>query len=285
MAGKLFVLLPPSEAKMPGGSRVAKKGSFDDELAGARLVALDSLLRDLDSAPTKRRELLLNARGPLMERAIEATKELAAGSARLLPAWKRYSGVVWSHLDPATIALPVRRRILIPSAIYGITTGEDPIADFRLKMNIGVGSLGTMATYWRAHLTSVLSAHTRRATVVNLLPKEHGSAIDFDALRATCTVITVAFIDESRGVIVGHDAKATKGVLARRLLDEGVESLSSFEWRGWRADVRDGLVHVVAPSLPFKAVRKREQLSDTTRDLGPHFVNDASRFDDGRLGK
>lgn len=265
MAGKLFVLLPPSEAKTPGGARVVRKGSFDDELANARLTVVHSLLRDIESATTKRRELLLNARGPLMERGIEATKELSDGRTRLLPAWKRYSGVVWSHLDPSTLALPLRRRVLIPSAIYGITTGEDRIGDFRLKMNIGVGNLGTMATYWRPLLTPVLGAHTRRATVVNLLPKEHESAIDFDALRATCTVITVNFVDESGGASVGHDAKATKGVLARRLLDEGLASLSSFDWQGWRADVREGEVQIVAPPLTFKAAREQQEKSSPTR--------------------
>jgi uncharacterized protein len=265
VAGKLFVLLPPSEAKTPGGSRVAKKGSFDDELGNARLTVVQSLLRDIETSSTKRRELLLNARGSLMERGIEATRELSEGRARLLPAWKRYSGVVWSHLDPSTLALPLRRRVLIPSAIYGITTGEDRIADFRLKMNIGVGALGTMATYWRPLLTPVLSTHTRRATVVNLLPKEHESALDFDALRATCTVVTVHFVDESRGTTVGHDAKATKGVLARRLLDEGLASLSSFEWQGWRADLRDGEIHIVAPPLTFKAAREQEGKTTPTR--------------------
>lgn len=252
---------------MPGGSRVAKKGSFDNELADARFVVLDALLRELDSAPTKRRELLLNARGLLMERGIEATKELAGGRARLLPAWKRYSGVVWSHLDPVSLELPLRRRILIPSAIYGITTGEDRIADFRLKMNIGVGNLGTMATFWRPRLTPVLGAHTRRATIVNLLPKEHESAIDLDTLRTTCNVITVAFVDESRGVTVGHDAKATKGVLARRLLHEGVKSLTSFEWQGWRSDVRDDQIQIIAPPLTFKAAREQERKPIATRDF------------------
>ncbi len=251
---------------MPGGSRVEWKGSFDDELAEARSVVLNALLRELDSAPAKRCELLLNARGPLMERGLEAAKQLADGTARLLPAWKRYSGVVWSHLDPATLPLPARRRMLIPSAIYGITTGEDRIADFRLKMNIGVGALGTMAAYWRPLLAPVLSPRTRRATVVNLLPKEHESAIDLDALRATCNLITVTFVDESRGASVGHDAKATKGVLARRLLREGVESLPSFEWQGWRADVRDDQVHIIAPPLTFKAAREQEKKCLTTRD-------------------
>lgn len=267
MAGKLFVLLPPSEAKTSGGSRVVKKGSFDDELADARLAVVHALLRDIEAAPTKRRELLLNARGPLMERGVEATRELAKGRAQLLPAWKRYNGVVWSHLDPSTLALPLRRRVLIPSAIYGITTGEDRIGDFRLKMNIGVGTLGTMATYWRPILGPVLAAHTRRATVVNLLPKEHESAVDLDTLRATCKVVTVAFVDETRGATVGHDAKATKGVLARRLLDEGLASLSTFEWQGWRADVRNGEVQIVAPPLTFKAAREREENSRATRDF------------------
>lgn len=256
MAAKLFVLLPPSEAKTPGGTRVTKTGAFDAALAHPRSVALNALLANLESGPTKRRELLLNARGSLMERGIEATKELADGRARTLPAWQRFSGVVWSHLDPSTLAPPLRRRILIPSALYGLSAGDDRIADFRLKMNIGVGTLGTMASYWRPLLTPVLARHTRRATVVNLLPKEHESSIDFDVLRATCDVVTVTFVDESRSATVGHDAKATKGVLARRLLEEGLGSLSDFEWQGWRATIHEGHAYVVAPAMTFKAARE-----------------------------
>lgn len=182
-----------------------------------------------------------------MERAFEAATLLASGRARVRPAWQRYSGVVWSHLDPASLSPGARRRILIPSGIYGLTTGEDRIADFRLKMNVGVGTLGTMASYWRARLTPVVAAHQKTATIVSLLPKEHEAALDLGTLARSRGVLRVVFSDEAGGARVGHDAKAVKGILARTLLLQGLAPLETFEWQGWRARRRDGEFHIVAP--------------------------------------
>ena len=248
MAAKPLLLVPPSEAKTPGGSRsAAAKGVFDEILADDRLEVIATLAATLKGAPLRRREILLNARGPLMDRALVATQELAAGTAPLRPAWKRFSGVVWTHLDPASLLPSSRKRLLIPSSVYGLTTGEDRIADFRLKMNVGVGSLGTMATFWRTRLTPVLASHVKTAPLVSLLPKEHEMAIDLDALSKTRTVVRVVFSDDGGSATVGHDAKAVKGVLARALLVEGLGVLSTFEWHGWTAEDRDGVSHIVAP--------------------------------------
>jgi cytoplasmic iron level regulating protein YaaA (DUF328/UPF0246 family) len=131
--------------------------------------------------------------------------------------------------------------------VYGITTGEDRIADFRLKMNVGVGSLGTMGSFWRSRLTPILAAHVKTAPLVSLLPKEHEMAIDLDELSKSRKVVRVVFSDDGGSATVGHDAKAVKGVLARALLLEGLGVLASFEWNGWIAQFRDGVTHIVAP--------------------------------------
>jgi uncharacterized protein len=247
MAAQPLLLVPPSEAKTPGGVRSAANGLFDDALAEDRRHVIATLAATLEGAPLRRREIILNAKGPLMERAMVSTQELAAGTAGLRPAWKRYSGVVWTHLDPATLLPASRKRLLIPSSVYGLTSGEDRIADFRLKMNVGVGSLGTMATFWRSRLTSILASHVRTAPLVSLLPKEHEMAIDLDELSKSRRVVRVVFSDDGGSATVGHDAKAVKGVLARALLLEGLDVLASFEWNGWIAQSRDGVTHIVAP--------------------------------------
>ncbi len=81
---------------------------------------------------------MLNARGPLMERALESTRELAE-RARSTPgrlAALQRGGLAHSIQRRSRPAQ--RRRISIPSSLYGVTTAEDRIADFRLKMNVGV---------------------------------------------------------------------------------------------------------------------------------------------------
>jgi cytoplasmic iron level regulating protein YaaA (DUF328/UPF0246 family) len=223
-------------------------GAFDEVLNDDRHRVIEALLGELNRSTTRRREILLNARGPLLERALETTRQLADERVRRLAAWQRYSGVVWSHLASATLAPALRRRLLIPSSLYGITTAEDRIADFRLKMNVGVAPLGTMATFWKPKVTAVVAAHSKRSTIVNLLPGEHEAAIDIRELAQIRRVVSVKFIDGVGGTTVGHDAKAVKGILARTLLLEGLDALATFEWQGWRSIRAEGAFHIVSPA-------------------------------------
>jgi uncharacterized protein len=242
-----LVLVPPSEAKVAGGTLRSSVGAFDVALGDDRRLVIDTLIDAINESDVRRQEIMLNARGPLLERALETTRQLGEERAVRLAAWQRYSGVVWSHLGPATLTAQQRGRALIPSSLYGVTTAEDRIADFRLKMNVGVGPLGTMATFWKPRITPVLAAHSKRATIVNLLPLEHEAAIDMGELTRRREVIRVQFIDGVGGTTVGHDAKAVKGVLARTLLIEGLDALSTFEWQGWRSiSLEDGF-QVISP--------------------------------------
>lgn len=248
MAVPLLVLVPPSEAKTPGGTLRAGAGVFDAALAEDRRRVIVTLIATLNESTLRRQEIVLNARGPLLERALDATRHLADDRVPRLAAWQRYSGVVWSHLDPATLEPAQRRRILVSSSLYGITSGEDRIADFRLKMNVGIAPLGTMSTFWKPRVTPVLAAHARRSTIVNLLPLEHEAALDLEELARTRRVVRVQFVDGEGGTTVGHDAKAVKGILARTLLVEGLDSLSTFEWQGWRSEPFEGAFRIVSPA-------------------------------------
>ena len=58
-----------------------------------------------------------------------------------------------SDAHPAT-----RVRILVPSALYGVTTAEDQIVDYRLTMHAALPGLGNLARYWRQPLTEALRA-------------------------------------------------------------------------------------------------------------------------------
>jgi cytoplasmic iron level regulating protein YaaA (DUF328/UPF0246 family) len=245
--GKLFVLVPPSEAKTSGGSRATTHGTFDDVLLVPRDQVLAALSRLLGASSPALRARTLQVRGALLERALEATRSLVEGRAQLMPAWRRYSGVVWSHLEPLSMTPAQRRRVLVPSGLYGVTTGVDLVADYRLKMDVGLSPLGNIASHWRPHVATALAIHANGATVVNLLPTQHARAIDFKALGANCRVVDVAFVQAGGAGAAGHSAKAAKGVLARRLVEQGIASLETFEWEGWRSEQVDGSVRIVAP--------------------------------------
>lgn len=236
MTRRLFVLLPPSESKEAGGSRSPKTGTFDAALDVPRREVALALAALLEGGRALDIERALRVHGALLERAIESSRAVAQRRARLLPAWRRYNGVVWSHLDPATLSPAHRRRILVPSGLYGVTTAQDHIGDYRMKMNVVLAPLGGLATYWRSRLTPTLVQHLDGAIVVNLLPKEHGTAIDLAELSKSCHMVTIRFEVEGEMVVAGHEAKAVKGILARRLLLDGLGALEAFDWQGWRTD-------------------------------------------------
>ncbi len=239
-----FVLLPPSQGKSVGGVRSSRSGVFDSCLAEERSVVRSSLATMLEVPGSV--EALTRLHGPLLERANDGLKRFVAGDAPVLPTWRRYSGVVWTHLDPATLTVAQRRRILVPSALYGVTAGDDPIADYRLTFHDSVDGPGPLAPFWRDALTEALGRVVGRSPVVDLLPAEHRRAVDVEQLRLATRVVTVRFESTDGTRAIGHAAKAVKGVLARRLLADGITALSSFAWDRWRCVLADESVATVA---------------------------------------
>ena len=226
-----LVLLPPSEGKRPGGSRRTRRGAFDDELGATRLDVRERLGVVLAASSQRELETVLGVRGALFERAQAAMLALLAGQAALRPAWQRYSGVVWSHLEPETLSVAQRRRLIIPSGVYGLNAGDDLVADYRLKMSARLQGT-SVGSLWRPVIASSLARHARGRLVYDLLPVEHRSALDAADLVAT-RVVTVTFRHARDGRLAGHDAKAAKGVFARHLLT--TTDVASFSWRGWSA--------------------------------------------------
>jgi uncharacterized protein len=205
------------------------------------------LRRFLATASTAQLEVALSARGPLLERAVAATQQMLDGTAPLLPAWRRYEGVVWNYLAPDSLTPAQRRRILVPSGLYGLLAGDDHIAEYRLKMNVRLAGLPALARFWRPSVTEALLERTSHATVVNFLPKEHLASIDMERVRSLRKVIDMQFVATDESKAVGHDAKAVKGELARAVLSEGLSAFSQPERLGWRVERRGSEVVVSAP--------------------------------------
>lgn len=166
---------------------------------------------------------LLGVTGTHLERARAANA--AVVGAPILPAWERFTGVVWGHLDVSGLDPDARQRaserIVVVSALAGLSGMDDPLPDHRLKMSAnltGFGNLpsvGKLANLWRPVLSPVLNAAVRGGLVVDLLPAEH--AASWDADLSTCELVRVDLIDAA-GRRAGHAAKAAKGRLAAELV-------------------------------------------------------------------
>jgi cytoplasmic iron level regulating protein YaaA (DUF328/UPF0246 family) len=242
-----FLLLPPSEGKAVGGRPALRPDSFARDLAEPRARVLAGLAEIVGSGDEAGRARVLGVRGDLLERAVDATARLVDGTARVLPAWRRYTGVVWAGLEPATMTPGDRKRILVPSGLYGLTTAADPVADYRLRLVVVLGALGRLSTFWRPAVTAALVARARGRLVIDLLPAEHAHAVDFPALARSCRVVRVRFVAADGGNAVGHEAKTAKGRLTRMLLDDGLAGVPGFRFDGWRAQISGDMVTVAAP--------------------------------------
>ena len=228
----LFVLVPPSEGKATGGAGrwQPASGTFGRRLKPPRLAVVEALGR------TSLAEARLGATGALYERAVAANAAVAAGRARKLAAHDRYTGVVWEHLEPGTLDEDERRRILVPSALLGLVTADDPVPDHRLRFDVSLNGIGRLDRFWRPHLTDALKRHTSaRDTIVELLPQEHTAALDLAAVAKRRHVVRTTVEGAS-----GHDAKAVKGALAHHLVQHGLDATADFAWHGWRATAGGG---------------------------------------------
>jgi uncharacterized protein len=225
---RLAILLPPSEGKAVGGRRPGwdpAGGRFGPVLAGHRR-AVAGALAALDGGD----ERLLGARGATLERARAVNRALVG--APCLPAGRRFTGVVWDHLDLASLTVGQRRRaagaIVVVSALAGLVGPSDPLPDHRLKLSVALPPLGGLARFWRGPISAVLAEHLAGRLVVDLLPLEHAAAVIPDPARYDHR--RVALVDE-RGRAGGHDAKAAKGLLARALLLADDPAAVLRDWR------------------------------------------------------
>ncbi len=273
MSSDPLVLLPPSQAKTPGGrGRYSPRSGVFRRLAPARTELAEALAAVLpepppplaqnlrrigpeDSAAQNLRRIgpdkaakLLGARGELLEHALAVTAELVTGTAPKLAAVERYDGVVWSHLDPGALTIDQQARIVVPSAVMGLSAGTDPVPDHRLTFAVSLPGLGRLDRWWRPHLTEALIRHADGATVVDLLPNEHAAAIDFDALGAKVDLLRVRFVAADGRRAAGHGAKAAKGRAARAVLLKGPQALARFSWEGWRSRRTPDGYEIVAPA-------------------------------------
>lgn len=233
-----IILLPPSEGKADGGTPGTRWKTGSGTFVGLG-SARSQVVRALDAARGGS-GTLLGVRGTHLERALRANTTLT--SSPTLPAWQRYTGVVWDHLDIESLSARARAlaltNIVVPSGLAGIVAADDPLPDYRLKMGASLAPLGKLSTWWRDQVSTAFTQHSRGRRVLDMLTTEHRAVFND---RGGWSEIT--FVSKS-GAAIGHDAKATKGLFARHVvtsLAEGAtvdDALRSFRGGKFSARVR-----------------------------------------------
>ena len=211
-----LLLLPPSEGKAETGNQsrpwTPQLGAFGAVLETSRAQIVNQLRKDKGGT-----QKLLGVSRAHLTRAQSCNMQLIG--APCLPAWQRYTGVVWDHLDLSSLTATQRnafiKRIIVPSGLLGLVRADDHVPDYRLKMGARLAPFGTMSKFWNETITDALVAVVKKRAVVDLLPNEHRAAINWNKLD---NVVRVDLVSHSGAVVGGHNAKAAKGLLARHLL-------------------------------------------------------------------
>lgn len=211
----MLLLLPPSEGKtVPAAVDPVDLATLaHPELAARR----EDLCARLGKLVAGRPATALKALGLSAGQAaqLELDRDLLAAPAA--PAAEVYTGVLYQHLDAATLTPAARRRaaerLLIASALWGVVRLDDRIPAYRLGIGARLARLGGLAAWWRPALTAALPAD---ALVVDL--RSQGYAAMWRPAEGV--VVEVRAFTERAGArkVVTHMAKATRGDVARILL-------------------------------------------------------------------
>ncbi|MCW3015440.1 MAG: peroxide stress protein YaaA [Solirubrobacterales bacterium] len=136
-----------------------------------------------------------------------------------LPAARRYTGVLYDHLDLATLPAAERRRaddhVVILSGLWGAVRPGDAIPPYRLSMDVTLPRIGKLTAHWRAPLARALP---EPALVVDCRSASYQQAWKPPAGSTVLTVRVFSVAPDGSRKVISHMAKATRGDVARALL-------------------------------------------------------------------
>jgi cytoplasmic iron level regulating protein YaaA (DUF328/UPF0246 family) len=212
----VLVLLAPSEGKAspaPGAPPVDLAALAYPELADKR-ATLIAALEKLAAGPPKK---ALAALGLGAGQAAEVERDRDLLHAPAAPAAEVYAGVLYQHLDLASLPAAARRRaaarLLIASALWGVVAIGDRIPAYRLGIGATLPRRPSLARFWRPALTAALPSDE---LLVDLRSQAYAQAW---RPRGGAVVEVRAFVErDGRRIPISHMAKAVRGEVARLLV-------------------------------------------------------------------
>ena len=212
----MLVLLPPSEGKRAptSGAPIDLATLTLPELTPRREKALKALVR---MASGNRRRAVEHL-GLSAGQTSEVDRDATLTTAPTAPAGEVYTGVLFQHLDLATLSPTARarahRQVLVASALWGVVALDDHIPAYRLSIGARIPALtrSGLAAWWRPALTAALPDEPDEL-VVDM--RSGGYAAAWRPQRATLVEVKAS---TAAGKPISHMAKAVRGTVTRELL-------------------------------------------------------------------
>jgi cytoplasmic iron level regulating protein YaaA (DUF328/UPF0246 family) len=215
-----LILLPPSEGKTgrSRGRAVDLPSLSFPALTAVREQVLDTLSKV--SAADDAYDVL--GVGPSLQPEVDRNTRWRSEPA--VPVSELYAGVLYDALGYATLSAGSKRRagnrLLVVSAAWGALRMADRVPPYRLSMGATLPGLGPLASVWRDPLAAALSDID--GVIVDCRSSTYAAAWRPTGEQAAKWV-AVNVVRERDGVrsVVSHNAKHTRGLVARHLLESG----------------------------------------------------------------
>ncbi|GAB3660795.1 peroxide stress protein YaaA [Actinocorallia lasiicapitis] len=235
----MLILLPPSEGKATSGDGPALDlaGLSHASLNPVRRKVLSGLLKVSKGAQKTALDVLGLTDG--QRDAVLRNRELK--SAPTLRASDLYTGVLYDNLRLNGLDDEARAKVLIFSGLWGVLTPDDRVPPYRLAMGVSLPPLGGLAATWRPALTQAVVPD---GLVVDMRSAPYAAAWKRPSVGVRVLRESVVGGQVKRSV-VSHMAKATRGEIARVLLENEIEAATPEEL----AKALVGLGYTVEPSV------------------------------------
>lgn len=240
----MLILLPPSEGKAPARRGVSLRldGLSSPELSATREAVMDAV------AGVSARDDAAHVLGVSPNLVGEIARNTRLRTAPTAASGQVYSGVLYDALDLATMSPAGRRRahrwVVVQSALFGAIRLNDRIPAYRLSMAVNLPGLGPVASVWRGPLGEVMPALVGRGLIIDCRSSTYATAWTPPPELASRWVVV-------RVPGATHMAKWTRGLLARRLCEEGLDPRRAATLPGALVDWDATLTEPAAPHKPW----------------------------------
>lgn len=236
----MLILLPPSEGKATGqrGRAIDLDAMSFPALTDTRRKVIDALV------DASGRDDALDVLGVSAGLADQVDANTRLWDAPTLKASDLYTGVLYDALGLGSVDSAAKRRansrLVVVSALFGALRPSDRVPAYRLSMGIDLPGIGKLAGVWQGPLDEVLPTAAGRGLIVDMRSSTYVAAWRPSGPLAERTV-AVHVVREENGTrsVVSHMAKHMRGVIARHLLETGVDPKTPEDLADVLADAHD----------------------------------------------